>query len=148
MKISDSDFFRARVSSMPSSVERDMDAFLGDNFLARMPRVLGPILLCGAAGTGVVLFWRSPYLLFAIMLGLMFLKQWLFPMRFDWLCFVIIAAMGATAETQIILGSGAWWYTETQIGVIPIWLAPLWGLVGTCLVTAYNALVLEAKIKK
>lgn len=131
---------RERFRLFLQSMRREWKVVESSELRRRLPQFLGPILLCGAAGTAVSSLSNSAYLLFAALIGLMVLKHRFFPMRLDWLSFIVLSLGGPFAETQIILASRAWSYSDPQIGVVPLWLAPLWGLVGMCLITSYDAL--------
>jgi hypothetical protein len=131
---------RARFRLFVERMRREWGGIESDGLRTRLPQFLGPVLVCGAAGTAVCSLPHVPYLLAAMLIGLMALKHRFFPMRLDWLCFTVLSLGGPFSETQIILASRPWAYSEPQFGVVPVWLAPLWGLVGMCLLTSYHAL--------
>lgn len=111
----------------------------------RAAKLTIPILLCGIAGGAITLLWHMPLALTVTFLILALLKHKLFPLRYEWFAFTVIAFLGAYAESGIIHASGAWAYAESQIANIPLWLPPLWGLVGISLITGYVALIEPAR---
>lgn len=135
---------RTRIKSyfrdLSQALENEWDMLAQSGLEKRLSRVILPILVCGAAGAAVTMLQRFPYAACIALIALMVVKHRAFPIRLEWAGFVVVSLAGAYAESQIIMGSGAWRYAETQIGVIPVWLAPLWGLVGMCLITSYDAL--------
>lgn len=121
------------------TVEGALSQLDSEEFRYRALKFFVPLFLCGLGGAAIIALWRAPYVCLAAITAMAWIKHKLFPMRLDLLVFVLVAVMGAYAESMIVL-SGAWSYANPQIAGIAIWLPAMWGLTGVSLPTSYAAL--------
>ena len=103
-------------------------------------KILYSILLIILAIIVVVVFWKNTPLLIASLILLAIFKHRLIPIKIEFLWFVISAFVGTGTESLVML-SGPWSYTNTNILNFPLWLPFLWGLAGITGVTLYQGLI-------
>src|SRR5438105_4126418 len=105
----------------------------------RIIKTLTSLVVLIVAAVAIIALWQAPFLLAVVLVLLAYVKHVLFPLKWELIWFLVIAGMGAYAESLIIRTGGAWTYANSQFGGIPIWLPAIWGLAATSLLTAYSA---------
>jgi len=84
-------------------------------------------------------FWRESILLSLLVIFLAYLKHKLCPLKKEFLWFILVAPLGATAEALMMyIGGNPWIYVNPSVFNIPLWLIPLWGYAGILFVTLYE----------
>lgn len=84
----------------------------------------------------VVVFWKSKVALSVVLLIIFFVKNKLIPLKKEFIWFIISAIVGSLGEC-LIMFSGPWKYSYSDIINFPLWLPFLWGLAGTIGVSLY-----------
>lgn len=84
----------------------------------------------------VTLFWENNIALSFALIVLSLVKSKLIPIKKEFLWFVISAVVGSLGES-LIMFSGPWAYSYSDLINFPLWLPPLWGLAGTVGVSLY-----------
>lgn len=102
-----------------------------------MTKIVFSLVIGSLAIIIVCLFWRNPALTSPLLIILAFIKHKKFPLKREFLLFVLSAMWGALAESVAIF-AGAWSYTQPQLINIPFWLPFLWGLTGITGITFYE----------
>lgn len=97
------------------------------------------ILVIFLAILAVYFFWKLPLVLILVIILISLLKKRFAPIKKEALMFIIIAVIGAGAESVIMLG-GSWSYATKSIINFPIWLPFLWGLAGITGITLYQGI--------
>ena len=87
----------------------------------------------------VTFFWKGALFLSILLIGLAFIKHKILPIKKEFLWFIISGIIGTIGES-LIMTSGPWIYTSTQIINFPLWLPFLWGLAGVIGISFYEAI--------
>lgn len=120
-------------------LEQRLNSSVGSEVGVRIIKTLTPLVILIVAAAAIIALWKMPFLLAAALVLLAWVKHMLFPLKWELIWFLVIAGMGAYAESLIIRTSGVWTYTNPQFWGIPIWLPMIWGLAATGVLTAYSA---------
>lgn len=111
----------------------------GSGVGVRIVKTLTPLVILVMAAVAIISLWKAPFLLAAVLCLLAVVKHILFPLKWELIWFLVVAALGANAEALIIRAGGVWTYANSQFWGIPVWLPAIWGLAATSVLTAYSA---------
>jgi hypothetical protein len=85
----------------------------------------------------VMVLWRRPYTLTAVLLLLSAVSLYIKNDRKFVLFFIFTGLSGAAAE-YLGIHSGAWKYMEPQVLGLPLWLPILWGVAALYMQSQYH----------
>lgn len=89
-----------------------------------------------------VFFLSSSALLLSIILvSLGYIKHLVYPIKKEFLWFIMISIGGAFVELALVNYAHAWSYTFPQFYGIPVYMPLFWGLLGTTIVVLYDGIV-------
>jgi hypothetical protein len=91
----------------------------------------------------VVYFWKYNLLLTALLFLIGIVMLFILKSLKKIIIFISCGVMGAIAEI-IAIGSGAWFYSNSDFLGIPYWLIPLWGIAALFMIN-FQEQLLELK---
>ncbi len=87
----------------------------------------------------VILFWKQPILLTALLFTISVILLLLMKQKLEFYIYCIAAIIGTLAE-KLSIHFGVWNYTNPNLTTIPTWLPFLWGLAALFIITMYKGL--------
>lgn len=87
----------------------------------------------------ISVFWKSSLFLSPILVVLFIIKHKVLPIKKEIVWFVISGIIGSLGESLMML-TGPWSYSYTDVINFPAWLPLLWGLAGCVGVSLYQGL--------
>ena len=88
----------------------------------------------------ISVLWQQVYVLSLLMLVFAYARHKVYPIKHEWLWFVVIGFIGPLTESIIMKTSGAWAYSTIQVFNFPLWLPFLYGLAGSICITLYEGI--------
>jgi len=103
-------------------------------------KIILTIIISMATISLVALFWKNSLLMVLILIILSLFKHSIFPLKREFLLFVLGGIFGTLGESIVIV-SGAWTYAQPHLFNFPVWLPFLWGLAGITGLSFYEGLM-------
>jgi hypothetical protein len=102
-------------------------------------KCISMLLIVLIAIIAVYSLWKYPILLICVLIVMALFKHRIFPLKREYIMYVISAAVGSISESIIMFG-GPWSYAQATIVNFPIWLPFLWGLAGITGISLYQSI--------
>jgi hypothetical protein len=81
-----------------------------------------------------------PLLLSILLIVIALIKHRIYPIKQEFIWFVLMGLGGGVTEIIIVNSSHSWSYSNTQLFGIPIWIPLFWGVISTAVIVAYDGL--------
>lgn len=91
----------------------------------------------------ILVLLNNKEILSILLIFLAFVKHRLYPIKKEFLWYVLITFGGLAVEVILVNIGHGWSYTKPDLFGIPIWIPFFWGLIGTTTIVLYDGMMSE-----